>query len=1068
MASGTVSEAENRSNEPDYGRRLLPYIIDEIAEKDPGREAFSIPRSSNPKDGWSVITFQEYSKAINHFAHKIVETCGRPPAGAFPTIAYLGPNDARYVVLLVGAVKAGYKPLFISPRNSQQGQLSLFDTTDCRILAFPKTHRELVRPWLEKREMNTIEVGPIEAWFPEQDVEPFPYERTFDQAEWEPLLILHTSGSTGIPKPVISTHGMLAINDLHHVLPDFHGTTTWLRGWMDNSTRNLIPMPLFHAAGMYLFIFSIYWGTPVAFGIGDRPLSADLVIECLENVDVEGVMLPPALLEEMSQSEEYINPLAQLKLVVFGGGNLNRDAGNRLVKRGVKLSNLIGATEFIPYPIYHQKNVDLWQYFIIDSETFGADWRPVQGEDDVYQLVIVRKDKHPGLQGFFYTFPDVNEYDTKDLFKRHPTLPDHWLYYGRSDNIIVFSSGEKLNPVTIEEIVVDHPQVKGALVVGSNRFQPGLVVEPVTNPDNDEEAERLLGDIWPYVVRANKETVAHGHIERQFMMLSDTAKPFLRAGKGTVQRAHTLKLYKDEIDKLYDGAGELSNNAAPLIDASSENTLRESLLDLFQTRIGAKRKLEQDSDFFSAGIDSLQVISASRLIRAGLESAGIQIDLATLSTRAIYSNPTPQRLAQYIYSILSGGSTPNSGSDKQHEHQAMKSLWEKYTSHLLTKKEGRSGPWDNDQTIILTGSTGMLGSYMLDLMVKSPAVKRIICLNRSEDGGAARQAQSFQDRCLSADYGSKAEFLHADMSRPDFGLPHDVYDGLLKDTDRVIHNAWPVNFNIPVESFEPHLRSVRNIADFASKSSKRVAVVFVSSIGSADRWDTSRGPVPEERLEDFGLAAMGYGRSKMIGGLILEHVAKAGDFPAVTIRVGQIGGPRSEAGCWNKQEWLPSIIASSLHIGALPYHLGTMNRVDWTPSESIANLVLEVVGVSKKVAPDDICGYYHGVNPFGSSWTDLAPAVQDFYGRDRIRELISFGDWVDRLEQSHVGNAEVLDKNPGVKLIDSYRSMSSAHEAGQQPVVFDMTRTTKYSPTMKSISAVTPELMKHWCKQWGF
>ncbi len=71
---------------------------------------------------------------------------------------------------------------------------------------------------------------------------------------------------------------------------------------------------------------------------------------------------------------------------------------------------------------------------IINSEDFGADWRKVEDETDVYQLVCVRKDKDPGLQGFFYTFPDENEYDTKDLYKRHPTLPDHWIYYGRSDS----------------------------------------------------------------------------------------------------------------------------------------------------------------------------------------------------------------------------------------------------------------------------------------------------------------------------------------------------------------------------------------------------------------------------------------------------------------------------------------------------------------------------------------------------------------------------------------------------------------------------------------------------------
>ena len=106
--------------------------------------------------------------------------------------------------------------------------------------------------------------------------------------------------------------------------------------------------------------------------------------------------------------------------------------------------------------MYFQPNPKLWQWFIFNSEMIGADWRKVEGSEDIYQLVIVRKDKHPGFQGVFYTFPELDEFDTKDMYKPHPTLPHHWIYCGRSDKIIVFSNGEKLNPVTIEETVVDH------------------------------------------------------------------------------------------------------------------------------------------------------------------------------------------------------------------------------------------------------------------------------------------------------------------------------------------------------------------------------------------------------------------------------------------------------------------------------------------------------------------------------------------------------------------------------------------------------------------------------------
>lgn len=91
------------------GKRLIPHIIDDFAQNEPNREAFQIPRSANVQDGWKVVTFKEFANAVNHAAHRITEICGKPENGTFPTIAYIGPNDARYVVMMVGAIKAGYK-----------------------------------------------------------------------------------------------------------------------------------------------------------------------------------------------------------------------------------------------------------------------------------------------------------------------------------------------------------------------------------------------------------------------------------------------------------------------------------------------------------------------------------------------------------------------------------------------------------------------------------------------------------------------------------------------------------------------------------------------------------------------------------------------------------------------------------------------------------------------------------------------------------------------------------------------------------------------------------------------
>ena len=713
---------------------------------------------------------------------------------------------------------------------------------------------------------------------------------------------------------------------------------------------------------------------------------------------------------------------------------------------------------FAPFPVYFQPEKSLWRYFIFNSDIFGCDWRKVDGEDDAYEMVIVRKDKTPGLQGFFYTFPDANEYSTKDLYRPHPTLPDHWMYLGRIDDVIVFSNGEKLNPVTIEDMVQGHDDIKSALVVGANRFQPGLILEPHRPVESDEEANQLIESVWPVVVEANKVTVAHGRIARELVTLSDPEKPFHRAGKGTIQRAATVRLYKDDIDRLYEKADQLLGYEAVELDISSEDALANSVQQLI-AKTADLPSLKEDDDFFNVGVDSLQIINASRLLRVSLEAAGVHLDESVISAREIYGHPTSRKLANYVLSLIAlDGKKPQNVEEQQSE--AAQDLVHKYIRDFPAIREP---PSDEGQTILVTGTTGALGSYLLDFLSSTPAVKKIVALNRAESG-LEKQTKSSSERGLSTNF-HKVEFLHADLSQAYLGLDKAVYERLQGEVDRIIHNQWPVNFNISVESFEPHIRGVRHLVDFSSGSIKQIPVIFISSIGTADTWSKPY-QVPEESIDDFTISSTGYGKSKLVSSLILEEAAKRSGVPTEIIRVGQIAGPQGEKGVWNKQEWLPSIIASSTYLGILPEEMGPMSRIDWTPIEGIASLVLEVAGITTRVPISDIKGYFHGVNPQVTSWEALAPAVKDFYG-DRIQRLVPFGEWLDALEESQAKTSDI-EKNPAVKLLDTYRAIRTAAAVGQRHPGFAMERTMQRSKTMRDMKAITPDLMKLWCKQWNF
>lgn len=256
-------------------------------------------------------------------------------------------------------------------------------------------------------------------------------------------------------------------------------------------------------------------------------------------------------------------------------------------------------------PIYCDKNPLLWRYFVFRFGEGSCRWLKQDGDDNIYEQIIVRQGKAPGLQPHFYTFPDQSEISTKDLYMPHPELPDHWTYHGRVDDIIVLSNGEKLNPLSIEAIVGRNPLVKGALVVGSGRFQPGLIIEPAVFPANERDMVGLVESVWPTVLEANNGTVAHGRITKDLVTVSKEAKPFFRAGKGTIQRARTVALYEAEVNDLYKTALRASATAepvagAPVLDLCHEESLAASIINLFHHHIDVTA-LKPNDDFFASG-----------------------------------------------------------------------------------------------------------------------------------------------------------------------------------------------------------------------------------------------------------------------------------------------------------------------------------------------------------------------------------------------------------------------------------------------------------------------------------
>lgn len=533
--------------------------------------------------------------------------------------------------LLASFFNMDFQMFFISPRNSLDAQISLVDGGGVTkmLISAGTAIKAMVDPILNKRNLETFVVPELEYFLQDDHVEPIIFNGSFDDYRMKPWLLLHTSGSTGNPKIVTIRHGYATTNDAYWLSPN--GNELFDRiGHM----RLLIPFPPFHMAGiigctsMSMYVDSTIILPPVA------PLTAELINNIHLHGRVEFSMLPPALIVELAKNDSYLENLKQLKGVNFAGGPLPQETGD-LVNQHIGVFTNFGSTEMLAPPML-EKPREHWSYFRFDMDYSGLQFQKV--DNNLFEYVLVRDPKLSLVQAIFITFPDIDEYHSRDLFSKHPTEADLWKYEGRLDDVLVLNNAEKVNPIDMEGTITSCPDVTGALVVGQGKFQTALLIEPLKHPETDQEKEDMKARIWPYVQMANERCPNYGKIAALLVGFTDPQKPFARAGKGTIQRQASVMMYAKEIDELY-ASYEAKTSKPPLAPANLQN-LGEAKRFLHawfdqETRLG---HLDDDQDIFAAGMDSLEVISLVRQINASLTGQEI-------FAKQIYDHPTIDRLA---------------------------------------------------------------------------------------------------------------------------------------------------------------------------------------------------------------------------------------------------------------------------------------------------------------------------------------------------------------------------------------------------------------------------------------
>ena len=291
--------------------------------------------------------------------------------------------------------------------------------------------------------------------------------------------------------------------------------------------------------------------------------TAEDMVQGLKKTSADVAFVVPSIIQELSQSPGLLDYCARnLEMIIYCGGDLPQTVGDKIATK-IRLLNQFGATELgLTANILSLDNrgYEDWKYVQFRPD-LGIDFRHVR--DNMRELYVVHDPLKEEQQPMFTIFPHLQEYSSRDLFEGHPSeaKSELWSWRARADDIIVFRNGEKTDPVSMEQHIVSHlPEIRAALVVGAQRFQAALLIEPNNSEREVTPSERgaFIERVWSTIEDANRQAPSHTWILKSHVIFTHPQRPMLRAGKGTVQRSGTLHLYKDDIDSLYADADTIS------------------------------------------------------------------------------------------------------------------------------------------------------------------------------------------------------------------------------------------------------------------------------------------------------------------------------------------------------------------------------------------------------------------------------------------------------------------------------------------------------------------------------
>ncbi|CAN8102118.1 unnamed protein product [Discula destructiva] len=575
--------ATNPKAPVDCGRRLLPVVIDQRAQDEPESPWCSLPVDDyDLSKGFEDISISTFANAINRLAWFIKSAIGT--SSTFETVAYLGVTDIRYHMMQMAVCKTGHKVLFSSLLNNKGVHVSLLEQTDCQfLLSGVGVHVDDI---LAARPMEHVVIPDLEDLLDSEKVPHFPYDKTFDEAQNHPYIVLHTSGTTGAPKTIVWNHALMATQDRQLLLDDACGRESYSTlTHPGEGVRYLITTSPAHSISSGLLMCISVFNKAVAVpGFRHRGVSPSDLLELLPQAKCTNGILTPWMMEDVARRPDAGKFIQEFDNVSYSGAVLSAFAAEVWGKY-TKIQNVWGATECLGAPLLTADNED-YNYVYFNTVAGGHEFRPVDstssidGEtQDIYELVLKLTEASAPLASWYLRQDSglsstPKEWPTGDIWTPHPD-PDKaayaWKFVCRKDDLFSFSTGVSGNPASLERDIMEAgaAKIRAALVTGSMHQQSVALIELA---EGQEASPELAAELWEqHIEPANEKAQAHLRVAKTHVLLVPPgAVP--RTGKGSIIRKSTETKFKQEIEALYEKFGDEWQDAKVRYGSISQTT----------------------------------------------------------------------------------------------------------------------------------------------------------------------------------------------------------------------------------------------------------------------------------------------------------------------------------------------------------------------------------------------------------------------------------------------------------------------------------------------------------------